>query len=88
MKSQKISNCEGGAQGGSTVRSYIWKSVPVCLTLLQQTRCNGLHCPHGLSAGRVDQGFGEEEAEVSCIPQLECKRVRDPVSVGPVYRAA
>lgn len=80
----KINNCEGGA----ALKLFIWKSVPVGLTLLQQTWCNGLHCPHSLSAGRADEGFGKEEAEVSRISQLERKRVWDPVSVGPVYRAA
>lgn len=73
---------------GPTAWSYIWKSFPVCLALLKQTRCNGLHGPHSLSASRVDQGFGQEKAIVSRVSQLKCERIRDPVPVGPVDRAA
>lgn len=68
--------------------SYVWKSASVCLALLQQTWRNGRHGSHRLCAGRADQWFRQEETKVSCVPQLKCKCVWDPVPVGPVYGAA
>lgn len=77
-----------GREGVAALKSFIWKSVFLNLALLQQSWWNSFHGPHGLGAGGVDERLGEEEAVVSCVPQLECKRIGDPVSVGPVYRAA
>lgn len=77
-----------GREGVAALRSFKWKSVSLYLAFLQQSRRNGFHCPHGLGAGGSDEGLREEEAVVSRVPQLECKRIRDSISVGPVYGAA
>lgn len=77
-----------GREVVAALRSFKWKPVLLYLALLQQSWWNGFHRPHGLGAGGVDEGLGEEEAVVSRVPQLECKCIRDPVSVGPVDGAA
>lgn len=58
------------------------------LALLQDSRCDGLHCPRRLGARRANEGLGKEETKVSRVPQLEGKRVRNPVSVSPVNGAS
>lgn len=77
-----------GMQGPAALRSFKWKSVLLYLALLQQSWWNGFHRPHGFGAGGADEGLRKEEAVVSRVPQLECKCIRDPVSVGPVDGAA